>query len=129
MRVTIKELRRIIKEEYAKVLEEGITTGELDNPEVRRALADAAAALSHPSVKDRDLPATLMEIIDHNIRTPITIGGGSKEAFSIAMGNLTTIQNIILGVTPEERAQAAEIWWDAQPEAAPIQKKEQEETP
>jgi len=112
MRVTIKELKRIIKEEYVKVLEEAygdVTSGNLNDDTVLKALGDVAAALSHSEVTDKKLANKLVAIIDHNIRTPITIGNGSKESFNIAMNNLTTIQDIILGVTPEELAQAAAI--------------------
>jgi len=108
MRVTIKELRRIIKEEYAKVLEEGITTGVLDNPEVLKELANIAQALV---LKDKELPARLSEIIDHNLRIPITLAmdagdkGSYMKGFETAANNLTIIQDAILGVTPEEREQ------------------------
>jgi hypothetical protein len=121
MRVTIKELRRIIKEEYAKVLEEGVTTGNLDDPEVLEALADIAAALV---LKDKELPVRLTEIIDHNLRTPITIGinkgdkGSYIRGFDVAKNNLRIIQDALLGVTPQARKEL-DAWLAAQEAEAP----------
>tara|TARA_Y100000034_G_C6524657_1_gene225907 strand:+ start:82 stop:489 length:408 start_codon:yes stop_codon:yes gene_type:complete len=135
MRVTIKELRRIIKEEYAKVLEEDITTGELDDPKVLEVLSDVASALA---LKDRELPVRLTEIIDHNLRTPITIGinkgdkGSYIRGFDVAKNNLRVIQDALLGVTPQERKEL-DAWLAAQEAEAPAPSPDpsfaEEETP
>ena len=63
MRVTIKELRRIIKEEYAKVLEENEISGNPDQPDTIKALTDISELLTADQRKQ------LASVFGHTINT------------------------------------------------------------
>ena len=64
MRVTIKELKRIIKEEYAKVLEEAIVSGDPQKKDTQDFLKNLVLA-----PEDR---ANLANLFTHLINTPLT---------------------------------------------------------
>ncbi len=72
MRVTIKELRRIIKEEYAKVLEEA----EISAQPAERDTGDALGAIS--SLLNPEQRNHLASIFDHTMGTVKTIMGELK---------------------------------------------------
>ena len=70
MRITIKELRRIIKEEYAKVLAEGgryvpMPTGNIGDPLTDTALAAALDARASGKLSKEHV-SDLRDIINHN---------------------------------------------------------------
>ena len=79
MRVTIKELRRIIKEEYAKVLEENyqddlIGSGNLGDPKTDNFIANIKAALQgeENSALSKEYRGAFYGIIEHAFNTSLT---------------------------------------------------------
>ena len=79
MRVTIKELRRIIKEEYAKVLEENyqddlVGSGNLGDLKTDNFIADIKAALQgeNNTALSKENAGAFYGIIEHAFNTSLT---------------------------------------------------------